>query len=55
MKRIITYLIMAILPLAACQEVHPILFGDISGVYFNNLSNTMSVVDSVDITFVSLS
>ena len=52
MKRIIIYLTMAILPLAACQEVHPILFGDISGVYFNNLSSTMSVVDSVDVTFV---
>ena len=38
--------------LCACEERHPALFDDISGVYFNNLSSTMMVTDSLDLTFV---
>ena len=41
-----------VVALTSCQERHPVLFGEISGVYFNNLSGSMSVVDSVDVTFV---
>ena len=53
MKRNITYILMTLLlALSACQERHPILFGDVSGVYFNNLSGSMSVIDSIDVTFV---
>lgn len=53
MKRNIIYIFMAlVVALTSCQERHPVLFGEISGVYFNNLSGSMSVVDSVDVTFV---
>ena len=38
--------------LAACQERTPEFFQDITGVYFNNTSATMSVTDSLDLTFV---
>lgn len=38
--------------LASCQERHPAAFQDICGVYFYNLSPTMAVTDSTDITFV---
>lgn len=46
------YALMAVILLAACQERHPAPFGDIAGVYFNNLSGGMTVTDSLDITFV---
>lgn len=36
----------------ACQERHPAPFIDMSGVYFNNTSGTMTVTDSLDLTFV---
>ncbi len=53
MKRILSYIFtVVLLGAASCQERHPALFDDINGVYFNNLSATMSVVDSVDLTFV---
>lgn len=52
MKKIILYSIVAFICSAACQKVQPILFGELSGVYFNNLSSTMSLVDSLDLTFV---
>ena len=52
MKKIIIYVIVAFVSVTACQKVQPILFGELSGVYFNNLSNTMSLVDSLDVTFV---
>lgn len=45
-------LALVLLGAVSCQERHPALFDDINGVYFNNLSGTMSVTDSVDITFV---
>ena len=41
-----------LLALASCQERNPALFMDITGVYFNNMSGRMAVVDSVDVTFV---
>ena len=41
-----------VLALVSCQERHPVLFGEVSGVYFNNLSGSMSVVDTIDVTFV---
>ena len=40
------------LALTACQERNPELFKDINGIYFNNTSSTMSVTDSLDLTFV---
>ena len=43
---------LSLLALAACQERNPELFQDITGVYFNNMSATMSVTDSLDLTFV---
>ena len=53
MKRNIIYILIGLaLALTSCQERYPILFGEISGVYFNNLSGSMSVVDSIDVTFV---
>lgn len=42
----------AVSVLVSCTESLPMLFDDISGVYFNNLSGTMAVTDSVDLTFV---
>jgi hypothetical protein len=50
-RRYITYML-SLLVLAACQERNPDFFQDISGVYFNNTSATMSVTDSIDLTFV---
>ena len=41
-----------VLALTACQERNPELFKDINGIYFNNTSSTMSVTDSLDLTFV---
>lgn len=43
---------MAFLGLAACEERNPEHFGDVTGVYFNNLTGLMSVTDSLDLTFV---
>lgn len=42
----------SLLALVACQERTPEFFQDITGVYFNNTSATMSVTDSLDLTFV---
>ena len=52
MKRTILYTLITLLTAVACEERHPLLFGELSEVYFNNLNATMSVVDSIDITFV---
>ena len=53
MKRSAIYILMIlVLALVSCQERHPVLFGEVSGVYFNNLSGSMSVVDTIDVTFV---
>ena len=43
---------LSLLVLVACQERTPEFFQDITGVYFNNTSATMSVTDSLDLTFV---
>ena len=43
---------LSLLALGACQERTPEFFQDITGVYFNNTSATMSVTDSLDLTFV---
>lgn len=50
-RKYITYML-SLLALAACQERTPEFFQDITGVYFNNMSATMSVTDSLDLTFV---
>ena len=50
-RRYITYMIL-LLALTACQERTPEFFQDINGIYFNNVSATMSVTDSLDLTFV---
>ena len=42
----------SLLALVACQERTPEFFQDITGVYFYNTSATMSVTDSLDLTFV---
>ena len=53
MKSIRMYLtVFLVLAVSACQERTPAHFADIAGVYFNNLSLTMSVTDSLDMTFV---
>ena len=43
---------LSLLTLVACQERTPEFFQDITGVYLNNTSATMSVTDSLDLTFV---
>lgn len=50
-RRYITYML-SLLAFVACQERTPEFFQDITGVYFNNTSATMSVTDSLDLTFV---
>lgn len=50
--RQITLAIIGLLLCIGCAERNPALFEDMSGVYFNNRSATMRVVDSLDITFV---
>lgn len=50
--RKISYILSALAVLLSCQERHPDLFDDIDGVYFNNLTATMSATDSLDYTFV---
>lgn len=52
MKRRYIIYMLSFLALAACQERNPEFFQDITGVYFNNTSATMSVTDSLDLTFV---
>lgn len=42
----------ALVSVSSCEERTPAPFMDISGVYFNNLSSTMTVTDSLDLTFV---
>lgn len=46
------FILLGILMLVSCEERHPAAFDDIDGVYFYNMSGTMSVTDSVDLTFV---
>ncbi len=41
-----------VLTLASCTEQTPAVFGGISGVYFNNRSNTNILQDSTEVTFV---
>lgn len=52
MKRYFNIIILLLLVCVSCQERHPALFEDICGVYFRNLSPTMAVVDTTEITFV---
>ena len=52
MKHAIIGILSALMLLVSCQERNPDLFMDISGVYFNNTSGLMAIIDSVDITFV---
>ena len=53
MRNLKIYALLAALALlCSCEERHPSPFGDITGVYFNNLSSTMMVTDSLDVTFV---
>ena len=51
MRKLASYILVLFVALS-CQERHPALFDDVSGVYFNNLSGTMSLLDSLDFTFV---
>lgn len=52
MKTRYAIMMLLLLGLVSCEERNPPLFDDVSGVYFNNMSGTMSVTDSLDITFV---
>ena len=53
MKKIrIIYALLGLLLFIGCEERHPAAFEDMSGVYFNNRSATMRLVDSLDLTFV---
>ena len=52
MKKNIFIYMFVLLTAFSCIERTPGLFQDISGVYFNNTNGTMTVVDSVDLTFV---
>ena len=53
MKKILYMMAVALLFLCAgCEERNPALFDDISGIYFNNLSSTMMLTDSIDVTFI---
>lgn len=45
-------LLAAGLSFASCSEVEPDAFQDITGIYFNNRSNTDVLQDTVDVTFV---
>ncbi|MBQ8839590.1 MAG: DUF4843 domain-containing protein [Bacteroidales bacterium] len=53
-RRISTYIcvLSAFLSLVGCQERTPMLFGELTGVYFNNRATAMTLSDSLDITFV---
>lgn len=51
-RQIFIYLTLVFLTMLSCQERHPAPFEEINGVYFYNLSGTMSVSDSTDVTFV---
>ena len=46
------FLIISLLLCIGCEERNPALFEDLSGVYFNNRSGSMMLVDSMDVTFV---
>lgn len=46
------FLLIASVFLSGCEERKPALFGDVTGVYFNNRSAFMTVADSLDVTFV---
>ena len=50
MRRLL--IILVVVSAVSCQERNPSFFDDIDGVYFNNLTGTMSVTDSLDYTFV---
>lgn len=52
MKNNLIIILSFILLLASCQERTPAPFGDVTGVYFNNTSGSMTVTDSLDVTFV---
>ena len=45
-------MILGLLFLVSCEERNPDLFGDVTGVYFNNVTAAMAVTDSLDYTFI---
>lgn len=45
-------IISAVFLLVSCEERNPGLFKDITGVYFNNTTGSMTLTDSLDLTFV---
>ncbi len=51
MKKILI-IISVLLLLISCEERNPGLFMDMTGVYFNNTTGSMTVTDSLDLTFV---
>lgn len=51
-RHIIIYFAILFLTVISCQERHPEPFEEINGIYFYNVSGTMTVSDSTDVTFV---
>lgn len=50
--RNIWIIILTVFLLVSCEERTPGLFKDITGVYFSNISGSMTLTDSLDLTFV---
>ena len=45
-------LLLTLFFIISCEERHPDLFKEMTGIYFNNTSYGMTVTDSLDLTFV---
>ncbi len=52
MRKNIIYAFALLTVMVSCQERNPDLFLDLSGVYFNNISGSLTAADSLDLTFV---
>lgn len=52
MKKKVSYIVLLLLAAVSCHERHPVPFEDICGVYFNNTSASMTLTDTLDLTFV---
>lgn len=52
MKRLRIIYFLAVVLLSSCQERNPDFFGDVTGVYFSNVTSSMTLTDSLDYTFI---
>ena len=48
MRKNIIYAFALLTVMVSCQERNPDLFLDLSGVYFNNISGSLTAADSLD-------